>query len=694
MRRPQLGLEPYPPSHDTAQEQAFSGECRCRFRSVPLHYKVIALPDVRVRMRDGVEIAVRITRPDVEGIFPAVLACSPYRTLGLLKPAISDREYSNHTNAPTHLAEHGYVCVNYDVRGTGNSGGFSADMYSDLDRSDAYDMVEWIAAQPWCTGKVGMWGFSYGGVVTWQVAALAPPHLAAVIVGSGTGEVYRDWTFPGGVPRPFAMFGAYAAGMAASIFAPPDRDFSAERWSELWQERLDRSAPWSIEFLKHQTDDAYWQARSAGPHYDRIKCPVFVLAGWADYYPTAELRAFTKLRGPKKALIGPWAHYWPEDAFPGPRLDARSEYLKWFDQFLKGAETGVLREPPVTIFVGHYQPPAPMYTEVLGSWRQEFEWPLARTHYTSLYLSASARLEWQAQGDDEGHDNYRYRASVGAMSGILAGADISPWAMPLDQRWDEAQSLVYTSEPLEADLETTGNPTAELFVSSSSDVAYFAVRLCDVAPDGTSKLISDGGLNATHRSSHSRPEPLTPGHVHKLRFDLRSVAYVFPAGHRIRIAVTSADFQNAWPVSKTAINTLVRGGKFRSRVILPVVTPRSPALPLPDVVPSPNPLPASIARPEHSVTYDLINGTMTLSISQGSSQTTYTVSDVDPAAAVLKSAAVYVVPGAGAEIKVAAYAVTESDAKVFRHLVDVEVTVDGRRHFSKSWSVSVPRSFN
>jgi len=185
-------------------------------------YKVRDLPDVRVRMRDGVELAVRIIRPDAEGKFPAVMAYYPYRLLTQLKPASSEREYSNLFNAPYYLAERGYISVNYDVRGTGASGGSSPDMYSDAERQDGYDMVEWIARQPWSNGNVGMWGLSYGGVDTWQVAALAPPHLKAIIVGDGTEDEYGDWTYPGGVPRPI-VFGGFAAGMAASNFAPPDR---------------------------------------------------------------------------------------------------------------------------------------------------------------------------------------------------------------------------------------------------------------------------------------------------------------------------------------------------------------------------------------------------------------------------------------------------------------------------------------
>ena len=665
----------------------------------PTLYKVRVLPDVRVRMRDGVELAVNIIRPDAEGVFPSLLVCSPYRILATLKPASSEHEYSHAANAPYYFAERGYVSVTYDVRGTGASGGASVDLYTDADRQDGYDMVEWIAAQPWSNGNVGMWGKSYGAVATWQVAALAPPHLKAVIIRSGTEDLYRDWAYPGGVPRSFFMFGGYFGAMTALNFAPPDPATTGDKWADIWQEHLQSNVPWSVGFLENQTDDMYWRVRSVRPDYSRIKCAVFVIEGWADWYQTAELRAFENLNVPKRALIGPWAHYWLEDAFPGPRIDARPEYLKWFDQFLKGIDTGVLNEPPVTIFVRRYQAPAPIYKEEPGFWRREQEWPLARTRYTPLYLGSQGILEWQANPNGKSEvDSYSYRASSGVTSGILGQGLLSPWAMPLDQRSDEAYSLTYTTAPLEADMEVTGNPVVHLFVSSSADVAYFAVKVCDVAPDGSSRLVSDGGLNATHRNSDSRPEPLQPGKVYELKIDLKSMAYIFAAGHRVRVAISSADFLNAWPVSKGAVNDVSRGATFPSRLILPVVPPQVPSLSKPHLMSSPNPLPDPVAKLQCNITYDPINLTTTFNVLHGpilsgaevTNRATYTVSDINPAEAVIDNLVDYFV----SRTWVRAHMRTASDVALFHHKVEVEVRVDGKPHFKKSWSMSVPRIFN
>lgn len=695
VRAKQIGQEGNRSSGSTGFPQGYSYEAK---------YKVKVLLNERIRMRDGVELAARITRPDADGKFPAIMGYNPYRRLTSIKAEPSEHDYSHGIHGASYFAERGYVVVDYDVRGTGNSAGSSEEMYSDRERRDGYDMVEWIASQPWCNGNVGMWGISYGGVDTWQVAAQAPPHLKAVIVRAGTEDVYGDWTYPGGVMRPLYMYGGYAPMMTASNFAPPDIEVVGEKWADIWREHLENNVPWGIGFINHQFDGPYWRDRSVRPDYDRIKCPVFVIEGWADWYYTAVLRAFEHLKVPKRALIGPWAHYWPENAFPGPRIDGRREYLKWFDQWLKGIDTGVLKEPPVTIWVRQYKPPAPIYLEDNGFWRQENEWPLARTQYTPMYLHPDGKLSRElpsVTGDQ--HDDYAYRPSVGIMSGIHARGNVSPWAMPLDQRLDETYSLTYTTPELKEDLEVTGNPTAALYVSSSADTAYFEVKLCDVAPDGISKLVTYGGLNAAQRTSRTNPEPLKPGEIYEVKIPLNSLAYTFPAGHRIRVDIASADFQNAWPTAKSAVNSIHRSSKYPSHVVLPVAPAQDPKLPPPDLKPSPNLLPQleKVPKPTYTVTQDLVNQTISVDTttareepSTGISHATYTVSNTNPANVVVKGSTEYIVSRPEAEIKVEAQCVTASDATCFRHLVEVEVTVNGKRHFNKSWSVLVPRKFN
>jgi predicted acyl esterase len=648
---------------------------------------------IRVAMRDGVELNVRITRPDAPGRFPGVMEYHPYRRLAAALPDYRD-EYPP---VVPYLAEHGYAVVQYDVRGTGSSAGFSTDIYSPEERQDGYDMVARIAEQPWCTGVVGMIGKSYGAVVQWQVAVQRPPALKAIVVRSANDDVYAGFTNPGGCIRPW-MFECYAPLMNALNFAPPDPALVGDGFAAIWAERLERSAPWSLGYIRNTLHGSYWRDQSLAPGYDRVQCAVLLIEGWADWYATEELRAFQRLNVPKKVLIGPWGHYYAEekDAFPGPRIDARREYLKWFDHWLKGIDNGVMNEPPVTVFVRGWQEPSLLCREDAGTWRNEAAWPPVRVRPTAIFLSGGVTLADTA--DDAGSDSYTYRPSVGITTGRRGLGSTTPWAMPIDQRLDEAFSLVFTTEPLREPLELLGEPLVVLHVSSTAEIAYFHVKLSDVAEDGASRLITDGGLLATHRNSHDAPEMLIPGEVYPLRIPLRHCAYAIEAGHRLRVAIASAEFQNAWPTGEAAVNTIHRGGEHASHVVLPVAPADPHPLSPPVFAPSPHVLPAAatLARPEYRFELDLVDETVTCSlrapaVGRTSNCSRYTVSNRHPARTVIASSATHVAVHPTLDIRVEATCQTSSDEKSYIHLSQVRITVDGAEHFSKRWSESVPR---
>ena len=660
---------------------------------------------VRVLMRDGVELAAVVVRPDAEGRFPAIMAYNPYRWLKQVKDRSSETKYNHRWDGPPYFAQRGYAVVYFDVRGTGNSGGTTQDIYADLERRDAYDMVEWIAAQSWCSGNVGMWGMSYGGVVQWQVGVQNPPSLKTLVIGSSNDDVYLDWTNPGGSIRPY-MFDSFSPMMTAFNTAPPDADIVGSEWLRLWEERLEKNAPWGIGFISNLLQGPYWRNRSLQPDYSRIKVPVMFWCGWADPYPTPILRAFSRLDVPKKILLGPWGHYWPEEALPGPRIDFRHEMLKWFDQWLKGEETGVMEEPAVTLFVRRYKRPvAHMYLEDAGFWRHEDEWPPSRNQDTPFYFHIDGELSREKPAKEREPDQYAYHPAVGISAGVYWGGGIMPWAMPVDQRLDESWSLTYTTPPLEEDVEITGNPKAVLHVASSADTAYFHVKLTDVAPDGTSKWLSDGGLLGTHRNSHSEPKPMEPDRVYELRIDLKYISYLFEKGHSIRISIASADFQNAWPTAKPAVNRLYRDRRYPSHIVLPITPAQRQRLNAPDLKPSPRPAATMddiSGTTRHEIKHDLVNDTVTATLERispkgpapGLAHSTYTVSLRNPADTALKARYVYEVPPAGSGMIVEATEVLSSDLESFHFLSQVEVTVDGRRHFHKKWRVSVPRTLN
>lgn len=647
-------------------------------------------------MRDGVELNVRITRPDAPGRFPGIMEYHPYRRLGAALPDYRD-EYPP---VVPYLAERGYAVVQFDVRGTGSSSGHSTDIYAPDERQDGYDMVAWIAAQPWCTGSVGMIGKSYGAVVQWQVAVQRPSALKAIVVRSANDDVYTGFTNPGGCVRPW-MFEYYAPLMNALNFSPPDPALVGDRWAAIWAERLEHSAPWSLGYIRNTLHGPYWREQSLAPDYDRVQCAVLLIEGWADWYATEELRAFQRLNTPKKVLIGPWGHYYAEEkeALPGPRIDARREYVKWFDHWLKGIDNGVMAEPPVTVFVRGWQAPSLLCLEDAGIWQNERAWPPERIQPATLYLSQGGTLTDTA--GDSGSDSYQYRPSVGVTTGRRGLGSTTPWAMPIDQRLDETWSLLFTTEPLRQDLELLGQPEALLHIASTAEVAYFHVKLCDVAPDGASRLICDGGLLATHRNSHECPERLVPGQVYALRVPLRHCAYAIQAGHRLRIAIASADFQNAWPTGQHAVNTIFRGGRYASHIVLPAAARDAHPLAAPEFAASPHALPAadSLARPGYTFEFDLVDDTVTCALrapqaGRTSNHSRYTVSNRDPARTTIIGSATHTAVHPMLDICVDATCQTTSDADGYTHLSHVSITVNGAPHFSKSWSTTVPRKLS
>jgi len=662
-------------------------------------------------MPDGAELAAVIIRPDHEGRFPAIMSYSPYRRITLIQSQPTEEDFDLYAHGASYFAQRGYAVIHYDVRGTGNSGGSSQDVYADKERKDGYEMVEWIAAQVWCDGNVGMWGKSYHGVVQWQVAVQNPPHLKALIVGSANDDVYRDWTYPGGALRPY-MFDTYSPLMTAWNFAPPDIEVVGEKWSEIWQQHLENNSPWGIGYISHPLRDSYWTDRSLQPDYSRVKVPTLVYSGWADCYPTQMLRAYSNLKVPKKALIGPWGHYWPESAFPGPRVDARPIWLQWFDHWLKDMDNGVMDEPPITLWVkGYKEPDVRMYDEEAGSWRYEQEWPLARTQATAMYFHPEGKLSSESPANAEQQDQYPYKPSVGITAGMYWGGGILPFGMPIDQKVDEAYSLGYSSPLLNEDTEMTGDPKAVLYVSTTADTAYFHVKIVDVAPDGTAKWVNDGGLNATHRNSDAHPEPMKPGEIYELELDLKSVAYTFPRGHRIRIDIASADFQNAWPTAKSGTISIHRSRKYPSRIVLPLVSSGTSKLPEPSLKPWLYAMPEreKVPKPTYEIIQDLINRTTTVRLgAKGATRgndgvtemshvldSSYTVSDSDPADTVLKSRCCYTVKRPGIDnITVEANEVVASDVNSFCYVSQVHITVNEKPYFDKSWTVSIPRQLN
>ncbi len=637
-------------------------------------------------MRDGIRLAVHLHRPSAPGRYPAILTYTPYR-LGLL-------------GAPPPIVREGYVHAAFDIRGTGNSEGWNDSIYSAPERQDGYDMVEWLAAQPWCTGAVGMWGISFGAVVAIQTAMAAPPHLKAIIARSGSDDPFTEWTNPGGLVRPY-HYTNYGPLMSALNFAPPNPEVVGKQWMRIWRQRLSHNLPWGISFARHLHDGPFWRERALRGKYDQVRCAVFVVDGWADWYHSPLLRIYQKIRVPKRALIGPWSHQWPDTALPGPRIDWHRESLRWFDQHLKGKDTGICREPPVTFFIREFTTPRPLLIEERGQFRSALDWPPPGTGRVPYYLAAANRLSSGSlpASRKAGADRHTFDPRIGAATGMHGGGPFNDnWAMPLDQRTETDLCLSYTSPPLTKDCHVIGWPTARLYVSTTARNTALCVRLCDVAPDGTTALVTKGWQNVAYRTSCSKPAAVKPGKVYEVEVPLLSCAWRYRRGHRIRIMIASSDFCNVWPLPEPCVNTIYYSRIRPSCILLPV-TPRDNALgSARHLKPSPAALPAAsdMTPPLLEITDDTtrlrrtVHHVVRYSADFGN-EAWCTVDAGNPGRTEVRATGDWSGRCDGKDIRVFADTRTASDARRFRHNVEITATVDGRRYFARNWSTSVPR---
>ena len=500
-------------------------------------------------LSDGCRLAARIWLPeDAESDpVPAVLEFLPYRKVD--GTAIRD------ARRQPYVAGFGYATVRVDMRGTGESDGLIADEYTEQEHSDCLDVMAWLREQPWCDGSLGMWGISCGGFNALQLAALRPPGLKAIMTLCSTDDRYADDVhYRGGCVLGLDML-HWASSMLAWNARPPDPRLFGEGWHEEWLRRLEGANNWIEPWLGHQRRDAYWKHGSVCEDYSAIEVPVYAVGGWVDGYTNAVPRLLEGLSVPRKGLIGPWAHAFPDDALPGPSIGFLQECVRWWDHWLKGIDTGLMDEPMFRAWMQSSVEPRTSYEVRDGRWVAEPAWPSSKIVTDTGELGGEPRslLAVQTAGTEAGV----WTAEGG--SADLAG----------DQRADDALSLTWDLEPLAEPLEILGHPEVVLSLEVDRPQALVAVRLCDVAADGSSLLVTRGVLNLTHRDSHEHPKQLEPGRRYEVTVPLDVIAHSFPAGHRLRVAVSPAYWPWAWP-SPEAVTLTLHGG----RLDLPVREPR------------------------------------------------------------------------------------------------------------------------
>lgn len=515
--------------------------------------KIVEQPDAGIIMPDGVRLSARIWMPDdaASDPVPAILEHLPYRK----------RDGTTARDELTHpwFAGHGYACIRVDMRGNGDSEGLMEDEYTAQELQDACDVIAWAAAQPWCNGNVGMMGISWGGFNGLQVAALRPPALKAVITLCSTVDRYADDIHYKGGCLLNENFG-WAANMLSYSSRPPDPALVGDKWKEMWLERLENMPFLAETWLTHQTRDAYWKHGSVCEDYSAIQAAVLSIGGWHDGYRNTISHLVENLDAPVKGIVGPWIHKYPHFGKPEPAIGFLQEAKRWWDHWLKGIDTGVENDPAMRLWLMDSVRPASWHPARPGRWIAEQQWPSPDIKDRVLHLSG-ANLAGQPGPID--------RLVASPQDCGLAAGEYFPFnfgpELPSDQRPDDALSVCFDSEPLTEAIDIAGAPRFSFEFVSETAQANVCVRLCDVHPDGASELISYGLLNLTHRNSHEAPEPLTPGGVAMAQFHLDQAAYRVPAGHRLRIAVSTAYWPSIWPSPETASLTIRTG-----RIALPL----------------------------------------------------------------------------------------------------------------------------
>ncbi|WP_405892905.1 CocE/NonD family hydrolase [Streptomyces sp. NBC_01527] len=553
--------------------------------------------DVWIPLPDGTRLHARIWRPITDEPVPALLEYLPYRLSDWTAP----RDRQRHP----WYAGHGYASVRVDARGYGNSEGLPGDAYDATGPADGVAVVRWLAGQEWCTGRVGMFGISWGGSVSLRIAALAPESLKAIVTVCSTDDRYdNDAHYMGGSVLAVGMH-ARAATTLAFAARPPDPAHVGDGWKAMWLKRLEAVDPPVHTWLAHRTRDAYWAHGSVCEDYSAIEAHVLAVGGWHDPYRDTVLRLVAHLDPAKvRGLIGPWSHQYPDRGLPpGPSIGFLQETLRWWDQHLKGEETGVVSEPLLRSWISGSHRPATVYETLPGRWVGDTGWPSKNVTTVAYALQGGPQTVRSPQ--QTGLDAGRF---------VPFGNDAD---LPPDQRDEDAKSVSFEFPVEDVPLEILGRPRVKLRIRMDVPHGQVIVRLCEVTPDGASTLVTRGALNLSARRGRDRSDDWTPGATEDVTFELNGIGHAFSPGHRIRLAVSSSYWPWIWPQAGSAGFTLDADGSLlelpvRHRAEEPSITFEEPEQAEPLLVVLPVTL--DEPRPERLVVRDVAKGEWRLEV--------------------------------------------------------------------------------
>ena len=563
-------------------------------------HQIEAIENLWIPLPDGIRLAARAWMPvgAARDPVPAILECVPYRKRD------GTRAYDE-TLLP-YFASHGYAVLRIDLRGAGDSEGLPDDEYTPAEQRDLLNAMDWVCRQPWCSGNIGMMGISWGGFNSLQVAAHRPPALKAIISACASDDRYNDDVHYMQGCMLHDNF-AWASSMFAYLSQPPDPEIVGACWREMWLARLRHFRFPAHRWLTRQRRDAYWKQGSLREDYAAIACPVLAVGGWEDGYSNAIPRLAAHLQVPMIGWLGPWGHSYPQDGLPGPNAGFLQVARRWWDHWLKGIDTGLMREPRLWVWMNESYRPDPRAVERPGRWVAHRRWPCPEIVPRAFFLGRGKLLDRPA-APEALQVRSPQDCGTGALEWCSYGTGKRDYAG--DQRADDGRSLCFDSPPLPARLEFFGAPVLVLDFAVDRPVAKIAVRLNDIWPDGASTRVTFTQYGLNHRTSQEHPEILEPGRRYRARIALNDVAHAFLPGHRLRVAISTAYWPQMWPAPEPVTLTVFTG---ESRLDLPV----RPAMPEDgELQPFPPPIacPAGpgrevrAGRTERQVTHDIATG--------------------------------------------------------------------------------------
>ena len=649
-----------------------------------------------IRMPDGVRLAARLWLPReaARRPVPALLEYIPYRKGDMVRAR--DERYH------PYFAAHGYACLRVDMRGSGDSEGRMTDMYMPEELSDARHVIDWIAAQVWCSGSVGMFGKSWGGTACLQASVDAPEALKAVIAVCATHDRYEDDIHHmGGCLLTDSI--EWGATLPAILASPPCAGTVGPGWRALWEDRLAHLTfplePW----VREEARTAYWRRGSVRFEAHRIACPILAIGGWADRYSSSVMSLVDRRPDRVWGIVGPWGHQYPDTGHPGPAAGFQQVALEWWDHWLKATPPTRPHWPRLRVWLREFDPPADAIDRRNGRWI-ESKGPAAAGTGRTFHLDRGRLCDSPpraASGPDPVPDDLRAGLASGDTGyfGRFGG-------LPLDQGPDDARSLVYETAPLQEAFTLFGTAELMLDVVAGRPLAQLSIRISDVAPDGRACRV---GLALRNLALHDDPERDVTGSrpgPGKVRIRFPTNAYRFAAGHRIRLALASSCWPLAWPSPEAAGVRIAPGA---SRLILPRL--HGPPTPLRTAMPDPLDLPAKghtiLAAPPLDRRFEVeTDGTLVSSWHQPFSRVRYhatrttfgfetrarhTIHPDDPLSATSRFDHRMHYERPDGEAEVTSWAAVTGDAAAFSLSGRVTVRWNGETVFERNWSPRIAR---